>query len=396
MAVQPKPCALHVSVDLRGVTPAETGKALGVLLRKNLTPQLMACTTERTNDTPVSRRAESVLGHLLQRPLPFRHGTHAVPLKAREIKLDDAQVSRLAREWASDGMPEYLVVVPHMFYLPLFKLFMNNIERHAPEVRKHLRFFFDYAPLDGVHEIVQRCFYGERARVMQHLRRVRVPYIDCGHQLLLENLITLACYMVPAKYLVFVDDDFFIRDQATIESLLEPLRDGYALSGIFVKRVQRIHTCLFAIRPECLRERLALFDNGENLYAEELRSTGSITYQVLAKRKKGVFHVADYGDGDQRLGRHLGHCTGELWGDMPLILRHVLSFGTLPKDMCKNELDAAVLLEGLAEAFHVQRQARDYEHIANDVRYNAWRDFPAYLEKVYSNYHWLMAQPGSC
>ncbi len=395
MAVRPKPREIHVAIRLEEVSPAEAGKAIGVLLRKNLSAQLTACTTERANGTNISRRAESVLRQLLDRPLPFRPA-RPVAATRRKITLDDVQVSRLAARWAGGKTREYVAVVPHMFYLPLLKMFMSNIERQASGVRKHLCFFFDYAPLDGVHEVVRRCYFGERAKVLKYLGKMRLPHIDCGHQLLLENLISLACYMVPARYLVFVDDDFFLRDVTTLEKLLEPLRRGYALSGIFAERERRIHTCLFAIRPECLRDRLALFDNGENLYAEDLRSTGSITYQFLAKRKKGVFHVADFLDDDQCLGRHLGHCTGELWGDMPVVLSTVLPFGTLPKGLGGIKLDVAVLMESLAAAFRVPRQARDYENISNELRYNAEQDFPAYFEKIYNNYHWLVAQPAAC
>jgi len=395
VAVRPKPREIHVSIRLEEVSPAEAGKAIGVLLRNNLSAQLTACTTERANGTQISRRAESVLRQLLDRPLPFRPA-RPVAATHRRITLDDVQVSRLAAEWAGGKTREYVAVVPHLFYLPLLRMFMNNIERQAPEVRKRLCFFFDYGPLDGMHEVMRRCYFGERAKVLKYLEKMRLPHIDCGHQLLLENLISLACYIIPARYLVFMDDDYLLRDETTLEKLLEPLRRGYALSGVFVEQVRRIHTCLFAIRPECLRDRLALFDNGENLYGEDLRSTGSITYQLLAKRKKGVFHVADSRDGDPRLGRHLGHCAGELWGDMPVILRAVLPFGTLPKGLGGVKLDVGVLMESLAAAFRVRRQACDYENIPNELRYNAGQDFPAYFEKIYNNYHWLVAQPAAC
>jgi hypothetical protein len=53
-------------------------------------------------------------------------------------------------------------------------------------------------------------------------------------------------------------------------------------------------------------------------------------------------------------------------------------------------------MESLAAAFRVRRQACDYENIPNELRYNAEQDFPAYFEKIYNNYHWLVAQPTAC
>jgi hypothetical protein len=81
---------------------------------------------------------------------------------------------------------------------------------------------------------------------------------------------------------------------------------------------------------------------------------------------------------------------------MPVILRAVLPFGTLPKGLGGVKLDVGVLMESLAAAFRVRRQACDYENIPNELRYNAGQDFPAYFEKIYNNYHWLVAQPAGC
>ena len=282
-----------------------------------------------------------------------------------------------------------------MFYLSLLRVFLRNLEQRAPEIQKKVCFFFDYAQLEGTHELLRQCFIGERALVLRHLRKVGTPYIDCGRRLLLENLISLACYSIPCRYLVFVDDDFFIRDTNAVQRLLDPLQSGYVLAGIFVERVQRIHTCLFAMRPEYLRNRLALFDDGTNLYSEDFRSTGSITYQALAKRKKGVFPVADMDDYDS-LGKHLGHCAGELWGDLPLILHRVIPFGDLPKDIGRLKLDVPVLMESLAEAFQVSCSATEYTLIETDLRRNAHKQFPDYLEKLYGNHRWLIANAGAC
>jgi hypothetical protein len=385
---------LHVTVHLAESSCAEVGKAIGILLRKYLTPELIVCEIKRTNDTRLSRRAESVLCHFLERPRVSVSANAGASARTRKIVLNDAQVERLAKEW-DRSIEDYAVVVPHMFYLPLLRLFLRNMEQQAPEIRKKVRFFFDYAQLEGIHELVRQCFIGERAQVLRHLRNVGAPYIDCGRRLLLENLISLACYSIPCRYLVFVDDDFFLRDQNAVQRLLDPLQSGYVLTGIFVKRVQRIHTCLFAMRPEYLRNRLALFDDGTNLYPEDLRSTGSITYKALAKRKKGVFPVADFDD-YEGLGKHLGHCAGELWGDLPLILHRLIPYGDLPEGVGRLRLDVPVLLESLAEAFQVSCPAAEYKIIGNDLRMNAHKQFPDYLEKLYGNHRWLIANAGAC
>ncbi len=301
-------------------------------------------------------------------------------------------IARLAHAWDSGGMLEYVLVVPHIFYLPVLRLFLDHVRRNAPEVSRHICLFFDYAYLNEMHELAQLCFSGERGQVLKFLDESHTPCIDCGRHLLLENLISLACYMIPARYLVFVDDDFLLRDSAAIETLLQPLQCGYMLSGIFVRPVKRIHTCLFAINPDYLRAHLRLFDQGRNLYDDTSLSTGSITYQMLAKRNKGVFPVADHERGYEFLGRHLGHCTGEVWGDLPLALRAILPPEALPAELGAVRFDAGLLLESLANAFRVKARGRDYELISSEVRRNAGRDFPTYLDKVYNNHHWLISQ----
>jgi hypothetical protein len=382
-------------VHLVEASSSDSGKAIGVLLRKYLTPELVDCKIERTNDTDLSRRAESVLRHFLGRPLVSAFPAAKPSGETKQVVLSDAQAARLAREWER-GMEDYAVVVPHMFYLPLLRLFLRNLDQKAPEIREKVRFVFDYAPLEGTHELVRRCFFGERALVLGHLRKIGTRSIDCGRQLLLENLITFACFAIPCRYLVFVDDDFFLRDQDAVQRLLIPLQKGYVLSGIFVKRVQRIHTCLFAMRPEYLRDTLSLFDDGTNLYPEDLRSTGSITYLALSKRKKGVFPVADSDNYEESLGKHLGHCAGELWGDLPLILHRVIPSGDLPKGIGRLKLNVPVLLESLAEAFQVScRPVAEYESIETDLRLDAHNQFPAYLEKLYGNHRWLIANAGA-
>jgi len=394
MSTRFKPNKIHLTVHLVEASSADAGKAIGVLLRKYLTPELVACKIERTSNTRISRRAESVLSHFLELPRVPITSVPGASARTQKIVFNDAKVARLANEW-DRGLEEYAVVVPHMFYLPLLRLFLRNLEQQAPEIRSKVRFFFDYAHLEG-HELLRRCFLGERTQVLRHLQKIGAPYIDCARQLLLENLISLACYTIPCRYLVFVDDDFFVKDKSAVQRLLDPLQNGYKLSGIFVKRVQRIHTCLFAMRPEYLRDHLSLFDNGTNLYAEDLRSTGSITYQALASRKKGVFSVADFDDDDGSLGQHLGHCAGELWADLPGILHRVIPYGELPKGIGRMKLDVPVLLESLAEAFQLSCPPAEYKIIGNNLRRNAHKQFPAYLEKLYGNHRWLIANAGAC
>jgi hypothetical protein len=222
---------------------AQTGR-LGMLCRKYLTPQLISCTAERANEREASHKAEAVIKKLMGRPSPWRQSVDGTRLNTHVITLDDAKVMQLEKGWEKSRIAEHVIVVPHMFYVALLKCFVKNLKLQAPGVLRQICFFFDYAALDGIHEIVRRSFLGERLETLKYLRKERLSFIDSGRQLFLENLISLACYMIPAKFLVFMDDDFFISKPAIIDQLLDPLRRGYLLSGRYVNISQRMHTSL--------------------------------------------------------------------------------------------------------------------------------------------------------
>jgi len=381
---------LHIKIHLERASLAQTGRALGVLFREQLTPQQIICTTERANDTDVSKKAETVIEKLLGRPSPWGKFVDRALLETHTISFDDEKVYQLAEGWDSGGIAESIVVVPHIFYMALIKCFMRDLELRAPEILRQVCIFFDYAELEEAHDIVRQSFFGERDEVLKYARKVGASFIDSGHRLLLENLISLACYMIPANYLVFMDDDFFINNTTSIDKLLDPLIRGYLLSGMHEKGRDRIHTCFFALRPECLRDELLMFDNGENLYSNKSISTGSITYKALSNRDKGVFVLGDYWEGDDNLGRHLGHCTTELWNDLPQILRRLFRPEMLPKNDGEIELDVSILLEALALLFEVRHHECDYAPVDNDLRQNAVNDFATYFGRIYNNYHWLL------
>lgn len=388
---------LHIKIQIETASLAQTGKGLGVLFRKHLIPRQIMCTTERTNDTEVSLKAETVIQKLLGRPSAWDQvGGETLPT-TRTITLDDAKIYQLAKRWDSSEITESMVVVPHISYLPLLQCFMRNLELQASEVLKQVCIFLDYAVLERVPDIVKQCFFGERTEVLKYVRRMGLSCIDPGRQLFMENLISLACYMIPAKYLVFIDDDFLIKDAAWIDRVLDPLRRGYLLSGRYTSSQDRIHTSFFGLRPECLRDELSLFDYGENRYADKLTSTGTITYRTLSKRGKGVFILRDYQDGDGPMGRHLGHVATELWVDLPKILGSHFRLEMFPQEVGRMKMDASILLEALALLLKIKRDGSDYYNVVNELRHKAaeGRDFVTYLSRVYNNHHWLVGQADS-
>lgn len=382
---------LNIRIEISRATMEQTGKALGMILRRHVTPRLAGCRIERGNGSETSRRAEAVLGHLLGRPAPWGSGEEGAPTATRSITLDDAGVRRLAKRWDSGGIADHTIVMPHIFYLTLLECALENLQQRAAKTLDNLCIIFDYAVLDHLPGIVRQSFFGERRAVLAQLRNRGLSFIDPGRQLYLENLISLACYTLPARRLVFMDDDFFISGEASIEALLAPLDRGHLMSGRYARGADRIHTSLFAMRPEALRDELLLFDDGKNLYSDKEMSTGTITYRRLSGRGMGVCSIGDYRDRDLSLGRHLCHCTGELWNDLPHILRKLFRPDVLTAVETGTRVDASLLLEALASLFGVSPSSTcdSYLHIDNGMRSSAVNDFAAYLSKIYNNHLWL-------
>lgn len=382
---------LHIQINLEKASPNRIGKALGALFRTHLNPEQIRCRTEKLNETEVSVKAEMIINSLLGRRPPWLQSADRTMLKTKTVLLDDARVDELAEHWSEKGAAEYVIVVPHIFYLPLFQCFLRHLELHVQGVLKNVCIFFDYAILEDVPDVVKHCFLGERREVLGSAKKRNMPFIDPGRQLYLENLISLACYMIDAKYLIFMDDDFFINSSVSLKQLLDPLKRGYLMAGRYAKIMDRLHTCFFGIRPEVLRDALMLFDNGENHYSDKHIDTGTITYRTLSKRDRGIFITANYLDSDDSLGRHLTHCATEMWVDLPQILRVNFDLAKFPKDIEKTELDTSILMEALASLFDAQDSRRDYKPVDNELRRKAahGQDFPLYIGRVYSNYQWL-------
>lgn len=382
---------LHIQINLEKASPGRTGKALGRLFRSHLNPEQMQCRTENVNDTEISFLAETVIQKLLGRRSARIRTDDRTALETKEVFLDDARVDALAAQWGEEGPAECVIVVPHIFYLPLFQCFVRHLELRLKETLGNVCVFFDYAILENVPDVVKQCFMGERRDVLDIAKKRNMRFIDPGRQLYLENLISLACYMINARYLIFMDDDFFIDGPESLNTLLGPLKRGYLMAGRYAEVMDRLHTCFFGIRPEVLRDALTLFDNGENHYSDKHMDTGTVTYRTLSKRERGVFITDQYRDDDDSLGRHLTHCTTEMWVDLPQIIRVNFDLALFPKDIEETELDTSILLEALADLFDARGAGRDYQPVDNELRQRAahGHDFSVYIGRVYSNYQWL-------
>ncbi len=389
-----KEYSLNIRIDLKRAALPDTGRALGVLFRRHLHHGLAGCSVDRQSDTEVARKAEAVAKCIFDRPSARERIAGPTPPETREILLNDEEVGRLSRYWGKKEIPDCTIVVPHMFYLTLVQSFIRNLEKRSLKTLKQACFVFDYSALQDISEIVRKSFWGERASVLRFLRSKGLRCIDPGLRLNLENVISLACYIFPAKYLVFMDDDFFLKNGASLDVLLEPLRSGYQMSGSYVLSTDRIHTSFFAMKPDCLRDKLDLFDDGVNLYMEDLRDTGTITFRTLAAREKGVFITGDYVDRNGSFGWHLGHCTMELWSDLPQILNLHFNKENL-SGAGRMRLDASILLEALATYLGVQPRLCGHKPVGTALRINGLTDFVPYFQRIYDNHHWLLRQSGS-
>lgn len=395
---------LHVKLAARDASSVETGRALGALFRQHLHPRMVACTTEIITANEVSRRAEAVILKLLARASPWALGPMA-ECRTREVLLNDHAIQRLARHWEAGGISESALVVPHMFYLPLLKLSTANLQRYVPELLEHSHLFFDYTAWLESCEIARRSFLGERARVLRYLRQAGSPFVDSGRQLFLENLISLAAYMIPARSLIFKDDDFFLVSREHVQRLIEPLERGFLLSGMY-HRFGRLHTCFFGMRPEALRDQLALFDDGENTYASGTMDTGSITYRAWRELPMGVHVFGRYEEGQaseircegEVWGRHLRHCSSDLWNELPGLLNHHFCNASLALRLGRETLDADLLLESLALLLRQEPRWQDYEPTCDRLRLAATEPahFSTYVGKIYSNHHWLLTRAATC
>jgi hypothetical protein len=349
---------------------------------------------ERLNDARLSFQAEKVTRSLLALQSPWHRLAETTTLREVRVMLDDRQVRLLARQW--DELPQigYMIVLPHLFYLPLLTCCIRHLEIQDPQILHQLILLFSYPNHAQAMEpdLISQCYFGERAMVLNYVRKMGLSYVDLGHQLYVENQISLAAYMIPARRLIFIDDDYFIRQAENIGRLIEPLNLGYLLSGLYSPAMKKIHTCFFAIDPAYLRDELRLYDNGENLYYEDLRDTGAITYEELSRRNKGVWITEESIDGNSASGRHLGHCGGELWFDFPAIFKQVYQVEKISAQLNPGKLSASVLLDSLALVHRLYDTADQYLPVEQQARDQAVQNFPDYFASIYRNHRWLEQQ----
>jgi hypothetical protein len=388
------PYRLHLQIRLENATPSQIAKAIGMLCRRHVKPRQVYCSMERLNETRLSFQAEKVTRSLLALPSPWHRLAETTTLREIRVMLDDRQVRLLARQWDKIPQIDCMIVLPHLFYLPLLTCCIRHLEIQDPQILHQLILLFSYPNHAQAMEpdLISQCYFGERATVLNYVRKMGLSYVDLGHQLYVENQISLAAYMIPARRLIFIDDDYFIRQAENFGRLVEPLNQGYLLSGLYSPAMKKIHTCFFALDPAYLRDELRLYDNGENLYYEDLRDTGAITYEELSRRKKGVWITEESIDGNGSSGRHLGHCGGELWFDFPVILKQVYQVEQISAQLKPGKLSASVLLDALALVYGLDDTADQYLPVEQLKRDQAVQNFPDYFTCIYRNHRWLEQQ----
>ena len=254
---------------------------------------MIGCTAELVTANKVACRAHAVIRQLLG-CASFWEANAASRYPVREVLLDDDAIRSLEKQWAATRTREFLLIIPHMFYLPLLRLSICNLKQHAPALMERTCLYIDYSRQLSSFDLVRRAYLGERTKVLRYLTREGMPCVDTGRQLFMENVISLAAYMSPAQCLVFKDDDFLLAGGEPVAKVVTTLREGALLSGMYTAKFDRLHTCFFGMRSEALRDHLALFDNGENTYASTSMDTGSITYQSLREVPGAVRSLGDY------------------------------------------------------------------------------------------------------
>ncbi len=396
---------LHVKVAERDASPAQTGKALGALFRRHLKPNMIGCTAELVTANKVACRAHAVIRQLLG-CASFWEANAASRYPVREVLLDDDAIRSLEKQWAATRTREFLLIIPHMFYLPLLRLSICNLKQHAPALMERTCLYIDYSRQLSSFDLVRRAYLGERTKVLRYLTREGMPCVDTGRQLFMENVISLAAYMSPAQCLVFKDDDFLLAGGEPVAKVVTTLREGALLSGMYTAKFDRLHTCFFGMRSEALRDHLALFDNGENTYASTSMDTGSITYQSLREVPGAVRSLGDYAQsesgevrcGGELWGRHLRHCASELWIDFPGVLAAHFDPEQLASRVGRCELNADILLEAVALFLGLDQPGGDWMPYSKSARDAAaeYNNLPAYFSTLHNNHHWLMQEATRC
>jgi len=367
---------LGIDIDIRHASSRQAGLALCEFIRQNSTRNMVVPSCTVRADNQVSIKAARVLTAVMAGSSSTRGTTSQ---GAHRIRLDDAAVEILEQEASRHPRVEVAVVVPHMFLLPLLRRFCFHLQACFGTDDPLVYVVPDYLDHDSAPCSIVRCYARERRRVAAFLRSKRIHCIDARRSLLLENLYSLAIYTIPAKYLLFVDDDVFLSDRRAIDRLVSSLRAGYRMVGYYDEVTQRVHTSFFGMATEALWASIDLFDDGENLYAETRRDTGSIAFAKL-RSENSVAVLGPYRDGQNEWGFHLGHCASELWRDFPQILSHHGG----PAHEWYDEI-ADVLKE--VSPSSVDDSA--YVPITDSVRRGAYSDPREYYSRVQNNLSWL-------
>jgi len=298
--------------------------------------------------------------------------------------VDDARIHALSRANLRTTEHEIVIVVPHVFYLELIMSLSSHIRFLAPDAIEMLTVVGDYAETDGELFGLGPCFRAEHRKTCEFLETTGLKLLDAGRQLLLENLYSLACYAINSKYIIFLDDDFFVYEADVFDRLLEHLRGGSRLVGLMDSTSRRIHTCIFGLDASYIRNNLSLFDNGENLYTDEVLDTGSLLFEELRGQERGTMVLGNYRDGCSELGIHLGHCASEVWCDMPQVLRKAnLHCGRF----CAKGADG--LLEGLGRKRGLVDLPVEYAPVENELRRDGANRLDQYLSRILANHRYL-------
>jgi hypothetical protein len=278
------------------------------------------------------------------------------------------------------------IIVPHVCYLPLLVRFVEHMFNVAPTYVSKLLVILDYPDCYETSPVFRRCYKNEMKLIKDYLDRINVPFIDCGKQLLLENVYSLATYAFPDSYLLFVDDDYFVRDSDTISLFLSSVQeDNCAICGFYDDYFRRIHTCMFSLRSEAATNNLLLFDNGVNLYSDPRKDTGTDFLADIQLLKWDTCVVSRYSDIDTKHGIHLGHCASEMWFGLPLALQGCGETHCL--DDCNTIGDVVSLLR---DKYGI-KGSDQYTPIPSSIRDALPKTFESYIEHVTGNHLWLSA-----
>jgi hypothetical protein len=373
---------VYLDIDIKIKSTPIQRVSLGAceFLRKQVDNNTVVTSCTPVENNAVSSRLARILSVILGGQLWSEEPASWV--SSSHLCIDDKVINSLAEDAIERNNVDTAIVVPHMFLSSLLERFYSSLQACGDVSELPLYVVSDYPEWGDIPTGIATCYENERTRVMSFLENASIGYIDARRQLLLENLYSIASYVVPANYLVFIDDDVFLTGGEALRDMIQMLRDGYKLVGYFDEVTRRIHTAFFGMDPQVLRQSLDLFDDGKNLYVDTSQDTGSITFARL-NAEDAVAVLGQYHDGYNDWGIHLGHCASEIWCDMPQIVSH---HGGLNHDTY-NEI-AQVLRELAPESLDTPEQTV-YHPITDSTRRSAYDNPREYYARLRRNLQWL-------